>query len=336
MSRTWLWLQIVIGWLPVWGLFALLVVTAHGLPWPDAALIGGRMVLAGVPLSPLVTLVVRRLPWPHPVTARFVLAHVGAAAAYAACWFVANSLVESVVRRTPVLVIGYALGPFLIMGVWLYVMQVGIRYASEATTRAGRAEAAAAQAQLAALRGQLNPHFLFNALHTVAQLAPVSPDRAAQAAEDVAGLLRTSLGERRDLVTLADEWAFVSRYLEIERIRFGERLRVEGELPAPLLACEVPSFALQTLVENAVRHGASPRVEPTVVTIRASRSGATLVLEVIDDGAGTTEDRLVAPGGTGLRRLRQRLEALYGASASLSIAPRPQGVHATLRLPADA
>lgn len=336
MSRTWLWLQIVIGWLPVWGLFALLVVTAHGIAWPEAAVIGGRMVLAGVPLTPLVTAVVRRLPWPQRLQVRFVAMHLLAASVYALCWFATNSIVESLWRGRLVLVIGYALVPFLVMGVWLYVMQAGIRYASEATNRAGRAEAAAAQAQLDALRGQLNPHFLFNALHTVAQLAPVSPDRAARAAEDVAGLLRTSLGEQRDLVTLAEEWAFVSRYLEIERIRFGERLRVEMELPASLLSGELPSFALQTLVENAVRHGAGPRVEPTSVTIRASRSGATLVLEVIDDGAGSTADRLVAQGGTGLRRLRQRLDALYGATASLSVEPRPQGVHATLRLPVDA
>ena len=333
MSRTWLWLQIIIGWLPVWGMFALLVVTAHGLPWPEAAVIGGRMVLAGVPISPLVSMVVRRLPWPQPMQWRFVLWHLTAAAGYAFCWFVTNSLIESLVRWQPVLVIGYALGPFLIMGVWLYVMQAGIGYASAATSRAGRAEAAAAQAQLAALRGQLNPHFLFNALHTVAQLAPMAPERAARAAEDVAGLLRTSLGEHRDQVTLAEEWGFVSRYLEIERIRFGDRLRVVSELSPEALACELPAFALQTLVENAVRHGAGPQVEPTTLTIRATVDRGVLAIDVTDDGAGTTRDRLDAATGTGLRRLRQRLEVLYGSVAALQVTPGNRGVHATLRLP---
>ncbi|MBK8250753.1 MAG: histidine kinase [Gemmatimonadetes bacterium] len=333
MSRTWLWLQIIIGWLPVWGLFALLVVTAHGIPWPEAAVIGGRMVLAGVPISPLVSMVVRRLPWPQPMQLRFVVSHLAAAAGYAFCWFVTNSLIESLLRWQPVLVIGYALGPFLIMGVWLYVMQAGIGYASAATSRAGRAEAAAAEAQLAALRGQLNPHFLFNALHTVAQLAPMAPERAARAAEDVAGLLRTSLGAHRDLVTLADEWAFVRRYLDIERIRFGDRLRVEADVSHEVQGCEVPAFALQTLVENAVRHGAGPRVEPTTLTIRASRDGRELVLAVMDDGAGTTTAQLASSTGTGLRRLRQRLDVLHGAAATLEVLPLDRGVQATLRLP---
>ncbi|MBL8959538.1 MAG: histidine kinase [Gemmatimonadetes bacterium] len=333
MSRTWIWLQIIIGWLPVWGLFALLVVTAHDLPWPEAALIGGRMVLAGVPISPLVSYTVRRLPWPQPMQVRFVAWHLVAASGYAACWFVTNSLIESLVRWQPVLVIGYALGPFLVMGVWLYVMQAGIGYASAATSRAGRAEAAAAEAQLAALRGQLNPHFLFNALHTVAQLAPMAPERAARAAEDVAGLLRTSLGAHRDQVPLADEWAFVRRYLDIERIRFGDRLRVEADVPPEVQDCEVPAFALQTLVENAVRHGAGPRVEPTTLTIRASRDGGALVIEVRDDGAGTTTAQLASAAGTGLRRLRQRLDVLHGAAATLDVRPLDRGVHATLRLP---
>jgi Histidine kinase len=334
MSRTWLWLQIVIGWLPVWGLFALMVVTAHDLPWPDAALIGGRMVLAGVPLSPLVSVVLRRLPWPHPMRVRFIGLHLLAAAGYATCWFLTNSIIESLIRWQPVLVIGYALGPFLILGVWLYVMQAGIGYASAATTRAGRAEAAAAQAQLATLRGQLNPHFLFNALHTVAQLAPMAPERAARAAEDVAGLLRTSLGEHRDQVTLAEEWAFVSRYLDIERIRFGDRLQVVSDLPVDAMTCEVPAFALQTLVENAVRHGAGPRVEPTTLTVRTSLDRDILCVEVIDDGAGSTPDRLEAATGTGLRRLRQRLSVLYGSAATLVVRPLDRGVHAILRLPA--
>jgi LytS/YehU family sensor histidine kinase len=232
------------------------------------------------------------------------------------------------------LVVGYTVTSFLVLGVWLYVMQVGIRYALEATMRASRAEAAAAQAQLAALRGQLNPHFLFNALHTVVQLAPTEPARATRAAEDLASLLRTSLGDRADVVPLADEWAFVQRYLQLEGLRFGERLRVQADLAPATLGCGVPSFAVQTLVENAVRHGAAPRVAPTTITLRARVADGRLVIEVEDDGAGSSAAQLESSTGTGLRRLRERLVALFGPSADLVVQPRPQGVIARLELPA--
>jgi LytS/YehU family sensor histidine kinase len=334
MAKRHPWVMVVLGWLPVWGLFALLIVTAHALPWRTAALIGGRMVLAGTLLSPLIGLVVRWLPWPHPMRAGFLGGHLVGAAAYAALWVVSNSALESVVRSQVVVVIGYTLSSFMVLGVWLYVMQVGIRYALDATMRASRAEAAAAQAQLATLRGQLNPHFLFNALHTVVQLVPASPERATKAAEDLAELLRASLGDRPDIVPLADEWALVQRYLQLEGLRFGERLRVEAAMDAEALACGVPSFALQTLVENAVRHGAAPRVAPTTIAVRARVVDGRLVVVVEDDGTGTTTAQLDAASGTGLRRLRERLVVLHGSTASLAVVPLAQGVRATLQLPA--
>ena len=119
---------------------------------------------------------------------------------------------------------------------------------AQAEADVARAEAVATSTQLAALRAQLHPHFLFNALHTVVQLIPVEPAKAAEAAEMVAGLLRTSIGEERDEVPLDDEWRFVSRYLAIEQIRFGDRLRIRSEIPPDVLDEHVPSFALQTLV----------------------------------------------------------------------------------------
>src|SRR4026208_1160253 len=100
-------------------------------------------------------------------------------------------------------------------------MVSGVVYASEATERASKAEAIAARSQLAALRAQLNPHFLFNALHTVVQLMPVDPKGASRAAEQLAGLLRVTLEQDRDLVLLAEEWSFVEKYLELESLRFG-------------------------------------------------------------------------------------------------------------------
>jgi LytS/YehU family sensor histidine kinase len=221
-----------------------------------------------------------------------------------------------------------------VLGVWLYVMVAGVAYASQAAQRAARAEALAARSQLAALRAQLNPHFLFNALHTVVQLIPLEPRRAAQAAEQLAGLLRTTVEEDRDLVTLAEERSFVERYLDIERIRFGDRLRVSVRASADADEALLPSFALQTLVENAVRHGAAPQVEPTDILVEGTVTSGVLTLSVVDTGAGIRAGHTGSGGGTGLARLRERLTALYGNAASLVIAPGTgRGFSATLTVP---
>jgi LytS/YehU family sensor histidine kinase len=160
------------------------------------------------------------------------------------------------------------------IGVLMYASVVGISYAADGSARAARAESVAARTQLAALRAQVQPHFLFNALHTVIQLIPVEPQRATEAAELVADLLRATLEEQRDEVTLGDEWTFVSRYLAVERIRFGDRLVVRADMDIDLLDERVPAFALQTLVENAVHHGAAPRVAATEIVITAAASAS--------------------------------------------------------------
>ena len=219
---------------------------------------------------------------------------------------------------------GYFLIGYLILGVWLYVMVAGVSYTAIATERAARAEANAARSQLAALRSQLNPHFLFNALHTVVQLIPREPRRAAQAAEQLAGLLRGTIEEDRDLVPLAEEWAFVERYLELERLRFGDRLRVHVEMTDGARATLIPLFAVQTLVENAVRHGAAPKVEPTDLFIRAGTENGTLVVTVRDSGDGASTAQMEG-SGTGLKRLRERLAVLYGDAAQLDVANEPSG-----------
>ena len=336
MSRAWVWLQLLIGWLPIWALFTTLIATAHPDVRPlDAALSSLRMMLAAAVLGLVVHRLTAKLPWPHPFRLRFLALHLLGAIAFAACWFVLNSVIESVVRLQTVIVIGGAgLGPFLILGVWLYVMVAGIAYAHRGAQRSAQVEALAARTQLAALRAQLNPHFLFNALHTVVQLIPLDPRGAVRAAEQLAALLRTVVEEQRDLVPLADERDFVRRYLELESIRFGDRLRVRTDIPDALMAAAVPSFALQTLVENAVRHGAAPRVEPTTLEIRAREVAGGLELCVGDDGAGASPGLADASTGSGLRRLRERLAWLYGDRAKLHVEGRAgAGFTARLLLP---
>lgn len=333
-SRSWFWLQLIIGWLPMWALFTVLIMNVHSAPFAGAAKVALRMIVSGAIVGLGVSALVRRCPWPYPFRWSFLLIHTVAATSYALLWAVAYSLIESLVRWRLVFDVGPGLDRFMVTGIWLYLMIAAVSYAQQATQRTALIQAATARAQLAALHAQLHPHFLFNALHTVVQLIPLDPAKASLAAEQLAELLRSALDERRDQIPLAEEWRFVERYLAIEQLRFGDRLQVATALPAELMEATLPSFALQTLVENAVRHGAAPKVGTTHLHIQAHSEQGRLRLVVSDDGVGAESSALNQSGGTGLQRLRERLTALYGSNGRLTIQASPAGVTATLHLPA--
>jgi LytS/YehU family sensor histidine kinase len=324
MSRRAVWLQLLLGWVPMWALFTMIIVFVHAdTSLHEAIFIALRSIIGAVILGFAVQRFTERLPWPTPVTATFVLAHIAAAIVYSLGWFILNSVIQSILHGGLVIALGVGIAPFLATGVWLYVMIAGVSYTLQSNVRAATAESAAARAQLSALRGQLNPHFLFNALHTVVQLIPQDPQNASHAAQQVAALLRATLEEDRDIISLGRELDFVERYLDVEKIRYGERLRVHVQVDAAARESTIPSFAIQTLVENAVRHGAQPQIEPTDVTIRADNRDSQLRIVVADTGAGynpANENK-----GTGLRRLRDRLSALYGARASLDVSRDANG-----------
>ncbi|MBP6772625.1 MAG: histidine kinase [Gemmatimonadaceae bacterium] len=335
MPRVWFWLQLIIGWLPFWALYTTLIMTAHDATPERAAWIALRAITGAALLGLPIPRLTRRLPWPQTFSFAFLAWHLLAASVYAASWLLLSSLFETGLHRSLTLLPARPLIPFLVVGVWLYVMVAGVSYAAQATDRAVQAEANAARAGLAALRSQLHPHFLFNAMHTVVQLIPREPARASEAAELIAGVLRTTLEERRDLIPLSDEVAFVRRYVQIEHMRFADRLRIAFEIAPEAGAVLVPSFALQTLVENAVRHAAAPRIEPTTVHVAATLADQSLTLTVADDGHGAADDVLTVTDGTGLARLRERLAVLYGARARMQVEPSAPGFRVVLTLPDD-
>ncbi len=195
----------------------------------------------------------------------------------------------------------------------------------------------AATAQLAALRAQINPHFLFNSLNSIAQLIRADPDRAEACVERLAEMFRYVLryGEK-DFVPLAEELEMARAYLDIERARFGDRLRVETHVDPPSLQHLIPNLILQPLVENAVRHGLSRKRGGGTVRIDARLADGCLELSVGDDGLGMPDTALerVYEHGIGLRNLRDRLERLYGPAHLPQITSAPgSGTRVRLRLP---
>ena len=337
--KTWVWLQIIIGWLPVWALYTLMVSPLNPIHGGTPVMYAFHNGLLAVGIAALLGLGVyrltQRIPWPHPFRAGFLGLHLLAATVYSLACLGLKGGIDLLMHGQAMIAMQFFFLPTFVLGIWLYVMVAGVSYATQATERAALAEASAARSQLTALRGQLNPHFLFNALHTVVQLIPRDPRQAAHAAEQIAGLLRTTLEEDRDIVTLAEERAFVERYLDLERTRFGDRLRIRIATSSEADAARLPSFSLQTLVENAVRHGAAPRVEPTDIVVNAHLAGGALVLTVRDSGVGMPTLQ-TANGGTGLERLRERLFALYGGRARLALeSGAGGGCTATLTVPQD-
>lgn len=300
-------------------------------PWfPGEAAAAVSGLSAGAIMIFLLYRFVRKTPWPRPFRFSFVLIHIVAAIAFGIAWVLLSIAFESVFTgsfqntRTLWRVVNLP-DELPQISLLMYAVVTSIAYSVERRARAARIEADAVRAQMAALRAQLHPHFLFNALHAVVQLIQIDPARATEAAELVASLLRVTLEENRDEVTLEDEWNFVSRYLQVEHIRFGDRLRVRANVSPELRDERVPSFALQTLVENAVRHGAENRVSPTEIVVGASVAGDKLKLSVSNDGSTQLPVAVGKGVGTGLSRLRERLTFLYGDEAQLTTGPRDGG-----------
>jgi two-component system, LytTR family, sensor histidine kinase AlgZ len=197
-----------------------------------------------------------------------------------------------------------------------------------------RARKAALEARLQALEARLQPHFMFNTLNAISALIQEDPGEAERTVERLAALLRFSLDATgRGLVPLADEVKITSDYVEIERTRFGERLTCSIEVEPSLAGCEVPPLALQTLVENGVKHAIAPRAEGGRLRITAAAAGDTLVLGVWDDGPGFSADAVRA--GHGLDMLRSRLAARFGERARLDIARRDGGTLVSVTMPRD-
>jgi signal transduction histidine kinase len=192
------------------------------------------------------------------------------------------------------------------------------------------------QAQLEALRSQLNPHFLFNALHSIAELVHADPKLAEQLIVRLGELLRQVLqSSTRQEVPLAQELEFIRGYIEIEQMRLGDRLRVSWDIESAALEIPVPSLILQPLVENAVQHGIAAAAGQGLLAITARRDSQFLLLEIRDNGPGLSKDTPERGEGIGLANTRARLQRLYGDRHSFEL-QAADGLTVRVRIPVTA
>ncbi|MBC7898497.1 MAG: histidine kinase [Saprospiraceae bacterium] len=199
----------------------------------------------------------------------------------------------------------------------------------------------AAEAQLTALRSQINPHFLFNALTTIGYLIQTSPDKAFQTLLQLTKLLRGVLSTAAEFSTLAEEMKLIESYLDIERARFEERLKVTIHIPKEVEGVRIPSLILQPLVENAVKHGISENKAGGEVCISAEltqRNGeAFLRLRISDTGPGRILRKVFDSDGVGLRNVRARLNTYFGGKGTVNIDSDPRnGTQAVIEMPLEA
>ncbi len=345
-ARSLFWLLQLGGW----ALFGAGMFAAGVSHWPVlyAAVVKTSLTVFGFAASLLLRAAYRELgrrgaPLPATVAAAIPLSY-GAAGLWMAPHnlVVASYLASARAGGTRLATAGFpdfsnTIYFFFVLLCWsaLYFGIAAYRDLAAERERVQRAEARAHAARLEALRLQLNPHFLFNALNAISTLiAENRPSEANRMLSRLADFLRSTL-ERTDTaeVPLSDEIDFACQYLEIEEIRFGERLRVDIAVDPSVESALVPPLILQPLVENAVRHSVLPRSDGGAIAIVAARDEDWLTLGVHDEGPGAGS-RLERRTGIGLADTRQRLEELYGSRAELTLdASARGGLAVSIRLP---
>jgi two-component system LytT family sensor kinase len=192
------------------------------------------------------------------------------------------------------------------------------------------------EARLAALSSQINPHFLFNTLNSVASLIRQDPEQARQVVYKLSKILRRLLRKQDNMVPLREELSFIDDYLAIEMVRFGDKLHFVKEVEAGCMDMLVPSMLLQPLVENSIRHGLASKVAGGTIRVRGVKSGPRLQIFVEDDGVGIPEAKLARlfENGIGVNNVNERLKVLYGDNYKMWIDSRPsEGTSTGVELP---
>lgn len=317
----------LLAWNPLALLLAYLLMITGGLTWLGAVVLSFPLALlyAMICLAPWP--MCRTMPLGSTRILKVVEYHSAAAAVAAFTLIVAAKGLAAVLghyffpdlnqRFSPELPVLWGIGALVYMlSVALHYLLLSVESSKEAETREQEARTLARESELKALKAQINPHFLFNSLNSISALTTVDGERARDMCIKLSDFLRTTLklGEKQR-ISLADELALAKAYLDVERVRFGARLRVEIAADSECERCIVPSLVLQPLVENAVKHGIAGLVDGGTIRIEAHCGAGRLQLGI------TNEFDPEAPAssrhGLGLRNVRERLRAIYENTARL-------------------
>ncbi len=357
------WLAYALAWIPYAASYTVIFLQ-QGSPLNSAVIDALINVISAAVIGLLVLWVCGRLSWSHYKRLWFFPTQIALAIVYASLWVTMVSLIFTLWislrngKFTFVFLQSYALQWEFFSGLMIYatlaslsyVMQISAdlreeeRRARETELRAARAEALHTRAELAALRSKLNPHFLFNTLHTLMALVRDNRAEAEVAIERFSSMLRYLLRRQNDSgpdvtsaeTTFAEEWDFVKNYLELEKLRLGSRLVVEAKIDPAAFDAVLPHLSLQPLVENAIKHAVAPRALGGRISIAASLTDEDLVLSVSDNGNGATSEQLEQSSGLGLKLIAKTLSTQYEGRARFAIESSPnKGFTVRLRIPQD-
>ena len=330
-------------WIPFFAMYFCINLSINRSLWSIFFFSFYSMSCAGA-LAIIVWHVCRRYRWPLQFNAKFYFAQVVFGFLYGLAWASIVGMLE-VMRDAEAGKIYWSTKVYpyrVLLGLWFYAVAAGISYAVQTRSRlhekeviAARAEALVSEARLDALRARLNPHFLFNALHTLSALVKFRPAVAEGAIERLGDMLRYTLKEdKRGLVEFAEEYEFTREYLDFEQLRYEKRLRVEMQAESKAYNFDLPPFSMQTLAENAVHHAIATRPEGGAITISCScKDDGYLQITVNDDGPGNAPEPAQSHQ-FGLRSLRERLAAAFGPASELRINNTTHGCEAVLLIPA--
>jgi sensor histidine kinase YesM len=343
----------LLAWVPLAAMLMYLLASSGGLRWLEAAALIAPLCLVYAFICLSAWYSCRSTPLGRSTLTRLLATHLIAAGIISIVWILAANVLASVLSRIasglPRLEsfrdLDQRLAPHIPVlftaGLLLYLLSVAFHYvllaieeSRQAEARAMEARVLARDAELKALKAQVNPHFLFNSLNSISALTSVDPTKARDMCVLLADFLRMTLGlGQKASIPLADELSLLRRYLAIEKVRFGARLQMKEDIAEESKPCLVPPLLLQPLIENAVTHGIAHLPEGGTIRLVAQSTNGRLSIVVENSHDAEAPPRQAR--GMGLENVRRRLEARYGSDAGLSVSKEGARFRVTLLLPAE-
>ncbi len=317
-------------WLMLMLLLAGLLRLAGDATWPEAMVLSAApcVLYAFLCLTPWY--MCRSLPIVGTSPLRLIVNHLGAAILASALWLGSAQLVASMLGLERQL--APAIPHLIAVGLLLYVLSIALHYVLLALEAQREAALLARDAELRALKSQINPHFLFNCLNSISALTTSDPGRAREMCVRLSEFLRNTLGlGERESISWREEIELARTYLEVERVRFGQRLEVEMDVAEECTDCRVPALVLQPLVENAIKHGIATLVDGGIIRLESRIAGGALQVSV--ENGFDPEAPAPRRSGLGLRNVRERLRARFGAGAGVITSAENNVFRAEMKFP---